>query len=119
MEGRLSVPELLNPITGRIDAQRVARFLRTSLETVAAMLGRRPYEVLTEPDGETLQEALGVVAAVIGGLLELLGGDEEQMLLWLNSPHPQLDGDPPLAVMQGELTAVAVLVEHVASGAPA
>ena len=119
MEGRLSVPELLNPITGRIDAQRVARFLRTSVEAVAAMVDRRPEEVLAEPDGEMLQEELGVVAAVIGGLLELLGGDEEQVLLWLSSPHPQLDGDPPIAVMQGELAAVAVLVEHVASGAPA
>lgn len=75
--------------------------------------------MLVELDRETLQEELAVVAAVIGSLLELLGGDEEHVFLWFNSSHPQLNGDPPLAVMQGELDAVAVVVEHVASGAPA
>lgn len=53
-------------------------------------------------------------------LLELLGGEERLVRIWLEAPHPSLDGDTPQAVIEaGEAWAVLTLVRTIEQGGPA
>lgn len=54
------------------------------------------------------------------GLLELTGGNAEQVSIWLEAPHHALDGATPQELLDGdEFEVVAELVDHMLSGAPA
>lgn len=114
------VPELIDPASGRVDAARLAAYLGVGLEDVAAMVGRPVESVAVDTSAPRLQERLGLAMFVVGGLLELLGGDREMALIWLNAPHPVLDDDTPLHLMlHDELEVIVTLVDHILSGAPA
>jgi uncharacterized protein (DUF2384 family) len=57
---------------------------------------------------------------IINGLRELTDDRHEMLLIWLNSPHPDLDGESPLDLMKaGEIDIVVDLVQDMLSGAPA
>ena len=116
----LIVSELLDPGSGRVDAARLGTFLGISVEDVAALV-RRPVEsVAADTSAPGLQERLGLAMFIVGGLLELLGGDHEMALIWLNAPHPVLDDEMPLHLMfNDELEVVVALIDDILSGAPA
>lgn len=114
------IPEALDPKTGRIDALRLATYLRLNARDVAAMLERPERVVLANPTAPELQERLAQVTVVVGGLLDATGGDLAATLIWLAAPHPDLDDESPLDLMRsGELHVVADLVDDILSGAPA
>lgn len=115
-----SLPQALDPISGRVDALRLADFLQLSLGDIAAILERSENEVLANPVDEGIQDCLKMVVFIAAGLLELTGGSKEQMLIWLKAPHPDLDDMKPLDLMlEGELSVVADVVDDMLSGAPA
>lgn len=113
-------PQLVDPTSGRIDALRVASYLNVGVEDVALMVRQPLSLVWAYPTAPVLQDRLGDVAWVINGLLEILGGQREQALVWLNAPHWALDDESPLDLMRGdELSVVVDLVDDILSGAPA
>lgn len=113
------IPEALDPETGRIDALRLAAYLKLSVRDVAAMVERPERTVLANPTAPELQERLAHVTFVVGGLLAATGGDLPATLIWLTAPHPDLDDESPLDLMRsGELHVVADLVDDILSGAP-
>jgi len=116
----MTVPELLDSGSGRVDARRVATFLELDVEDLAAILEENPAVVNAAPSGVELQEGLATVAFILGGLLEVTGGDRRSVLIWLNAPHPVLDHESPLALMRGgEIDVVVGVVDDLLSGAPA
>lgn len=120
MEQPLTVPDLLEPGSGLLDAQLVARFLATDIEDLAAMLGEDPEVVSADPAAVALQQGLSTVAFICSGLLEVTGGNLRSVQIWLNAPHPVLDDESPLALMRGgEIQVVVGVVDDLLSGAPA
>lgn len=119
-EPEFLLPQLVDPLSGRLDALRVASFLRVRVEDVALMVGQPLSLVWADPTAQVLQERLGDVAWVLGGLLHTLGGRHEQALIWLKAPHWALDDESPINLMcSDELLVVVELVDDILSGAPA
>ena len=57
------------------------------------------------------------IAEIRRGLLDLAGGDEKSVDIWLNSPHPAFDGETAQELIDaGEAELVAELVEHILNG---
>ena len=114
------VPELVDPVSGRLDAMRVASYLKLSVEDIASMVLQPVGVIRAAPSAQALQERLEGVAFVVGGLLQLLRGQREVALAGLRAPHWALDDDTPLALLCGnELEVVVGLVDDILSGAPA
>ena len=117
---RSATLELVDPQTGRLDAQRVAEYLHLRVSDLAEITGDAGELVHQNPDAPAVQSQLEKVAVIVNGLLTLTAGDKEQALLWLNAPHPALDRESPLDLMRGaELDVVVDLVIDMLSGAPA
>jgi hypothetical protein len=115
-----TTPEVFNPETGRIDAMKFADFLHVGSKDVAAITGKSSRYVRANPDADSFQQPLKKTLRIINGLRQLTGDRHEMVLIWLNSPHPDLDGESPLDLMKaGEIDVVVDLVEDVLAGAPA
>lgn len=57
------------------------------------------------------------IAQIRETLLDLCGGNERSVDIWLNSPHPALEGETAQEVIDGgEAELIAELVEHIANG---
>lgn len=112
------LPELRNARSGRIDAGRVADYLRVSLRQLADAM-RLPYgRVHKTPDAARLQEAIAPIARVLE-LADAAFGNREAVRMWLNRPLYELENDSPLAVMlAGEAGAVETLLENARAGIP-
>lgn len=120
LELPFSLTQALDPASGRVDALRLADVLQLPIEDLAAILECPVHVVLAEPAAKGLQGKLNMVVFVAAGLLELTGASEEQMLIWLTTPHPDLDDTAPIHLMrEGELSVVVDLVDDMLSGAPA
>jgi len=118
-EHGFQVPEIQDPVTGRIDGMRLARYFQVDAEAIAAML-KVPFQALrADPSAQSIQAGLQDVAFVLSGLLELTAS-KEQTLIWLTAPHPVLDEASPIELMMGsEMGVVVNLVDDLLSGAPA
>lgn len=112
------LPELHNPDNGRIDASKVAEFLAVTLPQVAAALAANYAAVHKTPDAASLQPGLGPIKRSLT-LISQVTRNRHQVLVWLNSPHPDLDEQTPLAViLSGRADAVVTLLENAIAGLP-
>lgn len=115
-----ATPGIFNSQAGRLDSERVAQFLHLRARDMAEITGHSERYVRENPDAPSFQPQLTKVGFIVGGLLELTGGDKEQMLIWLHAPHPVLDNDAPLDLLRGnEIDVVVDLVDDMLTGAPA
>lgn len=65
------------------------------------------------------RDARDVIGEIRMGLLQLVDS-EKSMRLWLEAPHPALDGASPQRVIDsGKGAVVLTLVRHMPAGAPA
>lgn len=112
------LPELRNGKSGRIDAGRVADYLRISLRQLADAM-QLPYgRVHKTPDASRLQEAIAPIARVLE-LADAAFGNREAVRMWLNRPLYELENDSPLSViLAGEAGAVETLLENARAGIP-
>jgi Protein of unknown function (DUF2384) len=112
------LPELRNGKSGRIDAGRVADYLRISLRQLADAM-QLPYgRVHKTPDASRLQEAIAPIARVLE-LADAAFGSREAVRMWLNRPLYELENDSPLSViLAGEAGAVETLLENARAGIP-
>ena len=120
MAGALTVqlPELHHPVSGRLDAQRVADFLHVPLSQLARATGRKYQSLHKTPDAPAVQEALFPIKHSLE-ILATVVGDPAMIRAWLNSPHPDLGRRTPLQVMlDGHAEVVEGMLEDAMAGAP-
>jgi hypothetical protein len=114
----VSLPELHNPRSGRLDAQRIAVFLDIPLTRLAPALGKNHPALYKTPDAPSVQKALRPIKASLD-ILQRMIGDRPIVLAWLNSPHPDLDMQTALdVILSGRADAVEHMLANAVMGIP-
>lgn len=108
--------ELFDPETRRLDAKRVAEALDLPFAQIARSLGVSPTQIQREPDGRSLQAELAKIAFCYSTLKSILG-TRDQVLLWMNAPHPDLGGRQPMSLLPERKTDMIVtLLQNALAG---
>ena len=108
-----------NPDSGRYDALRLAELLAITPKQMAAIVGYTSAGIRKNPDSERLQGRLEQLTNVVTRLKDQLDGNLSYVKIWLKAPHPALENQSPLAVMeQGHVDAVETLVYMMQTGQP-
>jgi hypothetical protein len=114
----VTLPELHDPATGRLDAARVADYLRLPLKQLSDALGRNYSTIHRTPTAPGIQETLRSIKRSLEILEEVLG-DKASTLAWLNSPHPDLGHRAPMEVLlEGRPQVVERMLEGAMEGIP-
>lgn len=115
---RVILPELHDPNNGRLDAERFANYLGIPLSKLAAGLKVNYGTVHKTPSAESLQPALRTIKRSLEILTEVVG-NRETVLAWLNSPHPDLDKETPLQLIQeGRAEELEAILENAVAAIP-
>lgn len=115
----VTLQELHDPQTGRLDAERVAEYLKIPLKSLAGSLGKSYASVHKTPTGASLQPALQSIKRILE-ILEQVLVNRPAVLAWLNSPHPDLGRRTPLSVLlEGQPGVVEDMLEAALWGLPA
>lgn len=115
---KVILPELHDENTGRIDAQKVADFMGVPLKPLAEGLGLNYKAVHRNPSASGFQEALRPVKRSLEILHEFFG-PKETIRIWLNTPHPDLDGATSLdTILEGKAFAVSRILGNALNGVP-
>lgn len=115
---RVALPELHNPDSGRLDAQRIADYLSVSLAQLARAIKKNYQSLYKTPDAASIQQSLFPIKHTLD-ILDMVIDDHATVLAWLNSPHPDLGGRTPLQVMlEGHADAVEAMLEDAMAGMP-
>src|SRR5437763_1510728 len=85
------LPELHDEATGRIDAQKLAVYMGVPLKRLAEGLQVNYKATHRNPSAEAFQSALKPVKRSLEILHEFFN-KPETVRVWLNTPHPDLDG---------------------------
>jgi len=110
------VRDLHDPETGRLDARRIADYLAVPLTALAAPLQVKVATLHKTPASPSLQEKLAPIAWIIGVLFLIFRGRED-LLAWLNSPHPDLGGKAPLNfILEGKPATISEMLEATLAG---
>lgn len=112
------LPELHDPVTGRIDAHKLADFAGVPLKRLAEGLGLNYKAIHRNPAAESVQPALQPVKRA----LEILHDFFQKpgtIRVWLNTAHPDLGGGTALeAILQNNAAAVLRILENARAGVP-
>ncbi len=115
---RVVLPELHEPATGRIDGQKLAVYLGVPLKRLAEGLGLNYKALHRNPAAEGFQLPLKAVKRCLEILHEFFC-KPEIVRVWLNTPHPDLDGSTALEViLANNAPAVLRILENAAAGVP-
>lgn len=114
----VNLPELHDETTGRIDAQKVADFMGVALKPLSEGLRLNYKAVHRSPSAAAFQPALRPVKRSLE-LLHAFLGTPEAIRVWLNTPHPDLDGTTALeTILEGKASAVQLVLENAWDGVP-
>jgi hypothetical protein len=112
------VEEFHDPASGRLNANGVARGLSISVAGLAKSIGLTASALSKRPHAKAAQEGLRQLEFVVSSLRRILGSDS-RVRAWLNAPHPDLDGEAPLALLtQGSAKDLAAYVRAALAGQP-
>jgi len=112
------LPELHDEASGRIDAQKLAVYMGVPLTRLAAGLQLNYDAIHRSPAAETCQAPLQPVKRALEILHEFFH-KPETVRVWLNTPHPDLDGRTALeTILANNPTAVLRILENAAAGVP-
>lgn len=115
---RVDLPELHNPESGRLDAQRIADYLSVPLAQLARATGKKYQSLYKTPDAPGVQRALFPIKHSLDILTAVIQ-DRATVLAWLNSSHPDLGGRTALQViLEGHADAVEGMLEDAMAGMP-
>jgi DNA-binding response OmpR family regulator len=115
---KILLPQLHDPKTGRIAADKVAAHLAIPLKQLAHAVGANYATVHKTPAADSLQSALIPVKRSLEILHELLR-DPAAEKAWLNTPHPDLGKRTPLQViLEGNGNALWTILENALEGIP-
>jgi hypothetical protein len=114
----VSLPDLYDPVTGRLDAGRIADYLGVPLSQLAGALGKRYQTLHKTPAAPSVQAGLRPIKASLDILAQVIG-DQTTIRMWLNSPHPDLGMRTPLQViLDGHAGAVETILANAIDGIP-
>jgi len=115
---QVTLAELHDEATGRIDAHRVATYMGVPLARLAEALQLNYKAIHRNPSAEAAQAALKPVKRSLEILHEFFLKPETARP-WLNTPHPDLDGRTALAlILANNSNAVLRILESAAAGVP-
>jgi Glycine zipper/Protein of unknown function (DUF2384) len=115
---KVTLQELHDPETGRLDAVRMADYLSLPLKQLSESLGRNYSTVHRTPTAPSIQETLRSIKRSLEILEEVLG-DKASVLAWWNSPHPDLGRKTPMQVLlEGRAQAIEDMLEASLEGIP-
>ena len=114
----VSLQELHDPETGRLDASQFAEYLKIPLKQLTQALGKSYGAVHKTPSAPDLQPRLRSLKRSLE-ILEQVFPSRATVLAWLNNPHPDLGRRTPLEViLQGYPDAVEDMLEAALIGLP-
>ena len=115
---RVVLPELHDEKTGRVDAQKLADYMGVPLKRLADGLGL-PYKTIhRNPAAEAFQGVLKPVKRSLD-ILDDFFRKPELVRVWLNTPHPDLDGSTALeTILKNRAEAVRIILENALAGVP-
>lgn len=109
---------LHDPETGRLDAARVADYLKLPLKQLSEALGRNYSTVHRTPTAPAIQETLRSIKRSLE-ILEQVLGDKPRVLAWWNSPHVDLGQRTPIQVLlEGRAQVIEDMLEAALEGLP-
>ena len=112
------LPELHDEASGRIDAQKMAAYMGVPLKRLAEGLQLHYKAIHRNPSAESFQPALKPVKRSLEILHEFFH-KPETVRVWLNTPHPDLDGSTALeTILSDNSHAVLRILENAAAGVP-
>ena len=108
----------LHDENGRIDGRKVADFMAVPLKRLAGGLGLPYNGVHRNPSAAGYQKALQPVKRSLEILHEFFGS-KENIRIWLNTPHPDLNGATSLeTILEGKAFAVSRILGNAWNGVP-
>jgi Protein of unknown function (DUF2384) len=114
----ITLQELHDPETGRLDASRIAEFLKVPLKQLAGALDKNYSTVHKTPSAPALQPPLRSIKRTLE-ILEEVFPNRAVVLAWLNSPHVDLGNRTPLdVILLGHPDAVTDMLEAALMGIP-
>jgi hypothetical protein len=112
------LPDLHDAASGRVDAQKVAAYMGLPLKQLARGLQLNYKAVHRHPSAVSFQPFLRRVKRCLEILQEFFQ-KPETVRAWLNTPHPDLDGNTALEmILAGNSEAVLRILENAAAGVP-
>jgi uncharacterized protein (DUF2384 family) len=115
---QVTLPELHDKATGRVDAQKVANYMGIPLARLAEALQLNYKAIHRNPSAEAAQPALKPVKRSLEILHDFFQ-KPETVRVWLNTPHPDLDGRTALEmILADNPLAVLRILENAAAGLP-
>jgi hypothetical protein len=115
---QVTLPELHDEATGRIDAPKVANYMGVPLARLAEALQLNYKAIHRNPSAEAAQSPLKPVKRSLEILHEFFH-KPETVRVWLNTPHPDLDGHTALElILANNSNAVLRILENAAAGVP-
>jgi len=115
---RVTLQELHDQGTGRLDAKRIADYLGVPLKELARALGVKYTTAHKTPHSAALQDGLRPVKRCLEILASMIG-DQATVRAWLNSPHPDLGMRTPIEViLNGRVGALSTILENALAGIP-
>ncbi len=91
---------LFNPVTGRLDAARMARELNVPVGLIADAVGRKAPGVRKHPDSSSLQGELRRIYRIWMALIDLYAGDKSHARMFLNAPNRNLENHAPIEFIE-------------------
>jgi hypothetical protein len=115
---QVTLPELHDEATGRIDVQKVASYMGVPLARLAEALQLNYKAIHRNPSAESAQPPLKPVKRSLEILHEFFH-KPETVRVWLNTPHPDLDGHTALElILANNSNAVLRILENAVAGVP-
>jgi hypothetical protein len=112
------LPELHDEASGRIDALKLAVYMGVPLKRLAEGLQLNYKSIHRNPSAEASQPSLKPVKRSLEILHEFFH-KPETVRVWLNTPHPDLDGHTALEmILANNSNAVLRILENAAAGVP-
>jgi len=112
------LPELHDKTSGRIDAHKLAVYMGVPLKRLAEGLQFNYKATHRNPSAEAYQPALKKVKRSVEILHDFFH-KSETVRVWLNTPHPDLDGHTALEmILANNSNAVLRILENAAAGVP-
>ena len=115
---QVTLPELHDEATGRIEAQKVANYMGIPLARLAEALQLSYKAIHRNPSAEAAQPALKPVKRSLEILHDFFQ-KPETVRVWLNTPHPDLNGRSALEmILANNAMALLRVLENAAAGVP-